>query len=142
MISLILYFTLTINLLNLVDKPIELDISRDQVYLILSDASCHECLLHVEEWTSHSEMEMTAVIWYNETIIQKKEQIAFYKRYISPNTWAFSKDLDILSNEFSLNHSPNVLVVKNGETYYFRYVDLFTGKSRVDELKLLIDYKD
>jgi len=142
MIRTILYISLSISLLNLVDKPIELSDNKDQIYIIISDASCHECLLQVEEWTSHSEMEITAVIWYNETIIQKKEQIAFYKKYISPKTWAFSRDLDNLNEEFILKHSPNVIIVKENKTYYFKYVDLFTGKSRVEELKQLIGYKE
>lgn len=142
MIQTILYITLSISLLNLVDKPIEIDSAKDQIFVIISGASCHECLLYVDEWVRHSEMEMTVVIWYSETIIQKKEQIKFYKEMISPQTWAFSKDLDNLNDEFNLKHSPNVIVVKDGKTQYFKYVDLFTDKSRVEEFKLLIGYKD
>jgi hypothetical protein len=138
----ILYLILSISLLNLVDKPIDIDSTKDQIYVIISDASCHECIMHVEEWTSKSEMEMTAVIWYSKGIIEKKGQIKFYNEFISPNTWAFSKDLVNLSEEFNLKHSPNIIVVKGGKTHYFKYVDLFTGKSRVDEFKLLIGYKD
>lgn len=138
MIFLLTYILLPFNLLNLVDKPIEVDNNKDQIYVIISGPSCHECLLHVGEWTSRSKMEITAVIWYNKTIIQKKEQIKFYKQYLTPKTWTFSKDLDSLSYEFNLKISPNLIVVKDGKIYYFRYEDLFSENKRVDEFNKLI----
>lgn len=136
MIFFITYLTLSINLLNLVDKPV--DISESQIYIIISGPSCHECLQNTNTWISESELEATAVIWYNKTIIQKKQQIEIYKDFISPKTWTFSKDLEKLNNQFNLQNSPNIVVVKDGKTTYFPYLDLFTNKTKVKELRELI----
>ncbi|MCB0752764.1 MAG: hypothetical protein KDC52_14935, partial [Ignavibacteriae bacterium] len=131
MISYLVYIFLTINLLNLVDKPIPFDTTKDQIYIVISNASCHECLVNSELWTSQSSIEMTAILWYSSGIIAKKEQIAFYKQYITPEYWVFSKDLEKMSNEFNLQFSPNIFVVKSGNITYFSYRDLFVNKTRV-----------
>lgn len=137
MILLIAYLAFSINLLNLVDKPVEL--SNNQIYIIISGPSCHECLQKTNQWIDETDMETTAVIWYNKTIIQKKEQIKFYTEFISPNTWTFSKDLDMLSDKFNLTQSPNIIVVKDGVATYFPYSDIFSNNSRVKELRKLIE---
>lgn len=138
MILYLAYIVLPFSLLNLVDKPIEIDSTQNQIYVIISGPSCHECLLKVNEWALLSKIEMTVVIWYNKTIIQKKTQIKFYKEYISPKTWVFSKDLNKLKNYFVLEASPNIIVVKDKKIYYFQYYDLFTNKSKVEEFVDLI----
>jgi hypothetical protein len=140
MIIFLTYIALSLNLLNIVEKPIEIDSNKDQIFIIISGPSCHVCLQKLNEWTSESDIDVTAVIWYNKTIIEKKSQIKFYKQYISPAVWAFSKDLGTLSDVFNLDASPNVIVRKGGGDYYFRYPDLFTNGTKVTELQKLIDH--
>lgn len=137
MIFLIAYIAFSLNLLNLSDKPVEL--SNNQIYIIISGPSCHECLEKTNQWIGESDLGTTAVIWYNKTIIQKKEQIRIYKEFITPKTWTFSKDLNQLNKMINLEQSPNIIVVKDGEATYFPYSAIFSNDSRVAELKKLIE---
>ncbi|MEZ4724371.1 MAG: hypothetical protein R2863_06900 [Candidatus Kapaibacterium sp.] len=134
---LLIYLALNIGLLNLVDEPI--DLKDTQIYIVISGASCHECLLSVNDWVSDSKIETTAIIWYNEGIIKKREQINYYSEFISPDEWVFSNDLEKLDFVFNLKYSPNVFVLKNGEIYYFSYSNLFNNELKIEEFKQLIE---